>query len=625
MNKPIDSYSSIPAAFAAAVQANPQANIFSQAQLQQGRSGPRTWVNFTFSEVARRAAALANFLRSHGVQKGDRVAILSNSRPEWMVADLAILSLGCVSVSIYQSLTAAEVAFILEDSGSQVVIAENQEQVDKLLKIAGETLELPATETRAAGAFRVPIQKIVTFEAVDAHPLVVPLGSIANEDPTAVYTVENSLSPGSLASLVYTSGTTGAPKGVMQTHGNHLANVRQAYEGGLWRENSVIMVFLPLAHSFAKLMGYIGCLGGVLLRFPAIVDPRSSRLDAETVTRDIAAADATLVPAVPRILEKMQDALTARCHSPGIVNRAVALGVRTAVAIYEAERSGTPLALRNKLLAPFARLIGDIVKRALFGSRLVAVVSGGAKLDSTVNHFFQALGIPVLQGYGLTETCVATNVNRLERNRIGTVGPVLADDIEMRIEADGEICFRGPNITQGYWNRSTATAASWDAEGWFHTGDLGSIDGDGFLSVNGRKKELIVTSGGKKIPPDPIESALKQSPWITQAVLVGEGRSYCCVLLVLNRSVLSAKFPKEKIGSEPLDQQQNIRVLVQQELDRVNSGLASYESVKRFAILPDEFSLENGLLTPTFKVKRSEVERRYATVIDAMYAAKREG
>lgn len=530
-----------------------------------------------------------------------------------MEADLAILGCGAAVVSVYHSLPANDVGYILHDSGSEIVVAENREQIEKLLYLVQNEIEIAGTEDRPKSTQKLQLRKIISIEDVQPHPLVITMAEILGKEVGEVAACPTTR--GDIASLVYTSGTTGPPKGVVQTHGNHLSNVRQAREADIYSEESVIFLALPLAHSFAKLMGYIGFLAGATLVFPEVPNAESSKLDPNVVARDIREGGATLFPLVPRLFEKMRDGVYTRSYNKNVEGMLLALTLRNASKVY---KGGSLLdALLFKLLTPLRKKI----KRGIFGDAFEYAISGGAKLPPTVCEFFDMLNIEVLEGYGLTETCVATNVNRVGKKKIGTVGPVLARDIEIKIEEDGEVLFKGPNIATGYYGRKIATAASWDSEGWFHTGDLGALDKDGFLTIVGRKKELIVTSNGKKVAPDPIESKLKSFPLVSNVIMAGESRQYCVALFTLNTAAVKgwAETNGVQLDSD-LTGDEVLKAAIFLHVESVNKELASFASIKKIALLPEDFTVENGLLTPTFKVKRNEVCRRYKDVIDGLYS-----
>ncbi len=622
---------SICEAFFELSQRDPESRFYEQIFLDRA-SASRTFEACSRAQALVTVERLAFYLQSLGVKVGSRVAILSSTRPEWVLSDLAILACGAVSVSVYQSLTAAEAGYILYDSQSEIVFAENQEQLYKLLSLIEAGCEIPASEERPAQRVRINLKKILCFEQ-----FVVPNNEkLRTERPDLTISFAQALEQGSrggvfkipllkrsdLASLVYTSGTTGPPKGVMQTHGNHLSNVRQVLEGELVKAGHSIMLFLPLAHSFARLMAYMGALSPCSLKFPAVADRKSSKVNTEALTADIRAAGANVVPIVPRILEKMRDGILNLAKKSGLRGALLRLTLWSAREVYLGRESSVSAPFVTRLVFSCTSFMRATIKRGLFGKDFLYSVSGGAKLNPEVCRFFDTLGIEVLEGYGLTETCVATNANRPGKKRIGTVGPVLAQDIKIKIAPDGEILFSGPNVALGYLGRESATKASWDSDGWFHTGDLGQVDAAGYLSIVGRKKEILVTSYGKNIAPEGIEQQLKASPYISQAVLVGDARAYCVALLTLELAGIKtwAKENKLEYGPELLSSAK-VRDLIATEVEKVNKNLASYESVKKFFTLPEDFSIENGLLTPTLKVKRNEVQKRFATEIESLYLA----
>lgn len=614
-----DDYRNIPEAFFANARAHAQKLAFRQAQINpQDPAAPRAWEGRTFAESEDRVLRIAGYLHSLGLGEGDKVAIISNSRPEWMEADLGILTLGAVSVSVYPSLTPPEIGYILFDSNTQVVFAENVEQLEKLKRVSNSEFDVPGSEDRAARTARLSLKKVILFDGEGSDPLAVPLQQALQQSERYDSESVSRIDKESLASLVYTSGTTGPPKGVHQTHANHLANVRQAMQCGVFHSNPSLMMFLPLAHAFAKLIGYLGFLSPAELKFCGITSRTSSKPDPASWTRDIQAANANIVPVVPRILEKMKSGIEEKALKGGLGGALVSATLAAARERFVAQREGRTLSIgaatRYALTAPLRKKI----KRALFGDDFWYGVSGGAKLPVPVGEFFESLGIVLLEGYGLTETVVATNVNRAETRRIGSVGPVLSADIEVRIAADGEILFRGPNVAKGYYNRPTATKQSWDEDGWFHTGDLGKLDDEGFLFITGRKKEIIVTAGGKKIPPESVETVLKQSPVISQAVVLGEGRAYCVALFTVNVEALKQQLRES--GAIDLRADARVQGALQAAVDKANSQLASYEQIKRFAVVPEEFTVDNGMLTPTFKVKRNVVSIRFAELIDGLYS-----
>jgi len=602
---------------------HPSKVIYSQAipvngDLKEGEPA-RKYKETTFAECRSKVSKIAKHLQSIGIVGGSKVAILSGTRPEWMEIDLAVLAVGGVTASVYQSLLDDNIAYLLYDSGSEVVFAENQEQVDKLLKIVSKSYPIAATEDREATSAKISLKAIIAIEKVDASPLVTQLDQILEMGEQDAPLTIDSIDIDSLAALVYTSGTTGPPKGVMQTHGNHLANVRQAYSCGMIDSSTSLYLFLPLAHSFAKLVGYLGYLTLSEVKFPAIIDTKSSRLDPASVTKDMRECGANAIPVVPRLLEKMQTKVVAIKNQGGLKAILIGAMLDAATTKYQAEKNGGKVPLGTSLLYALTGGLRKKVEKKLFGDNIDFCLSGGAKLPVSVCEFFRALGVLVIEGYGLTETAVACNVGR-RNTPVGSVGPVLTDDIELKIADDGEVMFRGPNVAIGYYNRKTATDQAWDKDGWYHTGDLGALDEKGNLSIVGRKKEIIVTSNGKNIAPHDTEVLIKECPLVSQAVLVGDGRKYCVALVTLAEEEAERWAKQERIpeGTE-LHEHEQTHARVWAHIEKMNKELASFETVKKVFIVPEDFSVENGLLTPTFKVKRSLIEKLYKEQIDSLY------
>ena len=619
---------SIGEAFWSRARAHPDSPLFRYAVAPHA-DATRVWRSETYASVTPAIARIAHHLSALGVRPGTPVAILSHTRAEWLLADIAIQTLGGITVSIYQSQPAVEVGFVLHDSGARIVFIENEEQAQKISWLKNNLCTIPEREGILASTVQVQVDTVINFEQIDKQidtglPSTYLADLITNPEISATPpTVPDSINHASIASYVYTSGTTGAPKGVIQSHGNHLSNVRQAAEGGIFVLDGSLFLYLPLAHSFARLVYYVGALTSAYLALPAIVDHKTSKIDLSSIAKDLRESGASVIPSVPRLFEKMAAVLQSRASGKGLQQRILALCISNAQKTYERRFAKAPLSLLEQILFYGLAPIREKIKRQLFGVGFRHAISGGAKLDPGINKFFDALEITICEGYGLTETCVATHVNRPSHRRIGSVGPAL-DQVETRILAeDGEILLRGPNVTRGYLNRPLATKESWDNEGWFHTGDIGKIDPDGFLFITDRKKELVITAGGKKIPPTLIEGLFKRNSFISHAFLYGDGKPYCVMLFTLNdlelRNILSASGVKIAANTKLSDLTIVIK-MVQDAVDRANKELASYETIKHFSIIDQDFSLEDGLLTPTMKMKRKQITLRYRDTIDSLYS-----
>jgi long-chain acyl-CoA synthetase len=571
-------------------------------------SGAIAWFSRTRIESLTRVKKIRAHLEKLGVSTGTKVAIIAGTRPEWMEIDLAILSLGAVCVSIYPSLPPAEVGFILADSETTVVFAENQEQLDKLTWLSQQPITLPARDSIPETTALITMQHIIAIEQLSQTSLsYTSLADIlAAEVPTTTYDFSG-LTRDTISSLVYTSGTTGPAKGVIQTHGNHLSNVEQAIRSNMFALDGSLFLFLPLAHSFARLIAYLGFLSPATLKFAGVASTTSSKVDLARVAKEMCNASAEVVPVVPRLLEKVKDSIIQKSRAGTFAARILSITLQASQRVWQAQQSNGAPSLLDQIIVAATGSIRTKIKEQIFGTCYRHAISGGAKLPVDVANFFWSLDIPVFEGYGLTETCVATNVNRINRYRLGSVGPAF-DFIQTKIAEDGEILFKGPNITQGYYKRPRATEESWDSEGWFHTGDIGHLDADGFLFITDRKKDLIVTAGGKKVPPIKVENLLIRSPEVDHAIYFGDGKPYCVALVSLNQAARTL----DTAAQEKLIE--SIRV-------DTNKELASFEEVKKIALLPQELTVENGMLTPTLKVKRKVVINTFRSLIESLYAS----
>ncbi len=550
-------------------------------------------------------------LEGIGVGAGDRVAILADSRPEWTITDLATLTAGAVTVPVYATLPAGQVGYILADAGARVVVVEDDLQA---AKVHAERHRLPDLETvivmdpRAEG---VQSGERSLAEVVDrGHRRLMKengLGRLYKER-------SQSIDADALATIIYTSGTTGHPKGVMLSHHNLIANMVDVDQVIDITDDDTALSFLPLSHAFERLVVYLYLYKGATIAFGEAI---------ETLGRDMQQVRPTIMTGVPRVYEKLRARIIgAVAEAPRVRQGLFAWAVGVGHAAARARLVGREPGLLTRAQEGVAdRLVLSKI-RARMGGRLRFVVSGSAPLSREVAEFLYAVGLPVVEGSGPTETSPVLTTTPLGAGRIGTVGTALPQ-VELRIAADGEILARGPNVMIGYYNNPEATAAV-IRDGWFYTGDIGRIDADGYLSITDRKKELIVTAGGKNVAPQPIEGLLKRDPLVAEAVLVGDRRRFVSVLLVPDFPILEQRLAVDGLAPGPpaeLVGREDVQRIFQPIVDQANSDLASYEQVKRFALLPAEFSVATGELTPTLKVKRRVVEDRWQDVIEGIYAA----
>ncbi|MEP7029260.1 MAG: long-chain fatty acid--CoA ligase, partial [Candidatus Eisenbacteria bacterium] len=564
------------------------------------------WVDVSSAEAQRVIECVAAALAARGVAPGDRVAILSENRLEWALGDFGILTAGAATVPIYATLPAAQARHILNDSEARVVLVSTALQSAKVRSIADglpalrTTVLMDAAPEDASGA--------LTWDALIAE------GAAAlAADPAYATRLGNAVTPESVATLIYTSGTTGVPKGVILTHANLVSNVRDALlDFDIGPADSALSV-LPLSHIFERMAGhYTMIANAVSVAYAESVEAFAANLQE---------VRPTLVFAVPRLFERIYARVVDAASAGGPIQRVIFVRARDVAlrwARLVAARQPIPrgLALEHALhdRLVYAKL------RARTGKRIRFFVSGGAPLGAEIAEFFLGAGLPVLEGYGLTETSPVIAVNRPARNKPGTVGPPIANVI-VRIADDGEILVQGPGVMKGYFRLPDETRAAL-LDGWFHTGDIGHLDDDGHLVITDRKKDLLVTAGGKNVAPQPIENALKSSKFIAEAVLIGDQRPFISALIVPNFEQLEL-YARQKgisyVEHRDLVRHPGIVALLQGEVTAHTRGLARYEQIKRFRVLANEFSQDAGELTPTLKVRRKIVGQRYAHEIDALY------
>ena len=553
------------------------------------------------SELERRTIRLHLALRELGLQRGDKCALISENRWEWAVADFAMMTAGIVSVPIYPTLLADQVRYLLEHSEAKAIFCSTADQLEKILSIRD----------------RLPnLAHVIGFDAAvgEDAPKLADLIGTASPDSSARQRFEkeaDSVETGDLASIIYTSGTTGVPKGVMLSHSNICTNIRDSMLDV--QPEDVALSFLPLCHIAERLADYVFFAGGVTVAYAESM---------EAVAANMGEVKPTMAVGVPRFFEKVHGRVMAAMADAPAIRRKLfhwAVGVGKAAAPYRLQDKPLPGLLgiqhgvADKLV--FSKLRGRL------GGRIRFFVSGAAPLAKHLAEFFYALGLPIREAYGLTETSPLVSINPLEDLRFGTVGKLIPN-VEVRIAEDGEILVRGPNIMQGYFKMEEQTAEVM-AGGWFHTGDIGNLDADGYLSITDRKKDLFKTSGGKYIAPSPIEGRLKRSPLIELAVVVAEQRNFPSALVV--PAFESLRSWAETNGIKAADNEElcanaDVQRYVMSEITALCADMAGYEQVKRIALIPSEFSIAGGELTPTMKVRRNEVYKKYSAQIEAIYS-----
>jgi long-chain acyl-CoA synthetase len=525
--------------------------------------------DITCAEFRAEVAAMAAGLVAQGVKPGDRVGLMSKTRYEWTLIDYAIWAAGGVTVPIYETSSAEQVHWILSDSGAVACFTET-----------------PAHTALA----RETVQRVWEIEGGE-----LPLG----QTPF----LRHRGNADDIATIVYTSGTTGRPKGCVLTHRNMLSDIGNGMPAfpRIFEEGSSTLLFLPLAHSFARLLQIGAVQGRVRVRHTS---------DVKNLVPELAAFKPSFLLSVPRVFEKVYNGAKQRAHADGkgaIFDRAARVAIAHSEALDTKDGPGLALRLQHKL---FDRLVYTRLRDAL-GGRCHSAISGGAPLGTRLGHFFRGIGLVVLEGYGLTETSPALTFNREDAQRIGTVGKPLPG-VTIRIAEDGEILARGEVVFAGYWDNPSATAEAIDADGWFHTGDLGALDDDGYLTITGRKKEIIVTAAGKNVAPAVLEDRLRAHALVSQCIVIGDRRPFIAALLTIDVEALET--PVEDLATDP-----GLRAQIQSAVNDANKAVSQAEAIKKFRILPRDFTEATGELTPSLKVKRAVVMKEYAADIDAIY------
>jgi long-chain acyl-CoA synthetase len=558
------------------------------------------WISRSFAEVGETVRSLSLGLIDLGVAKGDKVSILANTRPEWTYADFAALSAGATVVPIYQTNSPEECQYVLENSDAKVVVVEDEDQMDKIRKVR-DKLPLLEHVIRMTGAS----DDAISFDDLAAR------GSA--RDASEWEARWQSVTPEDICTFIYTSGTTGPPKGCVISHGNYRAMLDMVNETSVIEEEDLTYLYLPLAHSFALLIQFGSFDLGTTIAY--------WERDPLKIMPNLAELKPTYFPSVPRIFEKIYTTATSAMDKEGglkkaIFNWAIKVGKR----MREVERSGKKpgFLLRREYAFADEKVLSKI--RGLFGGKIRLAVSGAAPINPEILSFFDAAGVLVLEGWGMTETSTAATISSPDDFKVGTIGKPFPG-CEVRIAEDGEILVKGPNVFQGYYKNEEATRET-IVDGWLHTGDIGEIDEDGFIKITGRKKDIIITAGGKNITPANLENEIKQHPLVSQCVVVGDRRPYLVALVTLDPEEVVA-YAKEHGLPEDLEQlsaNDDIRKAIEAHVDAINEKFARVEQVKKIAILPQDLSQENGELTPTLKVKRAVVTSKHEPEIEALYA-----
>ncbi|MFO0583576.1 MAG: long-chain fatty acid--CoA ligase [Anaeromyxobacter sp.] len=562
------------------------------------------WQTVSWAEMARRARDVADGLAALGVKPGDRVAVIGETQLEWVLADLGVLGAAAITVTIYQSNKPHEVQYILQDSGASWIFCDTAAQVAKIREVKGECPNLKGlirAEGRPADAFERSLADLekagVEWRKTNPQAHDARTASVASDAP---------------ASFIYTSGTTGNPKGVVLTHANWVYEADAVAGMQIVRPDDVLLQFLPFAHSFAKVIQAVWFRTGAE---GAFVESLEKIMDNASEVRP------TIMPAVPRIFEKAFNTVVSKgLATPGLKGKLFQLAMEGFEEYSNArdagkEYSGLKMVIARKLIFP--KLKAALAER--FGGRMRLFVSGGAPLSTKIAYFFEQLGFVILEGYGLTETSAASFVNRPGQVKIGTVGPAIPGT-EVKIAEDGEILIKGPGVMKEYYRNPEATAEAIKG-GWFYTGDIGQLDEQGRLKITDRKKDIIVTAGGKNVAPQNLENDLKTDNLVSQVMVHGDKRKFLSALVTLNEE--NAKKWAAENGVPPgaaLHQDPRVIARIQRSVDALNAKQASYSTIKKFAIIPKDFTVEGGELTPTLKVKRKLVTQQYKAVLDAFYA-----
>lgn len=565
------------------------------------------YVDIKYSELRQLSHDFAVGLMNLGLKKGDRVALISENRPEWVVSDIAIHTLGGVDVPVYPTLTAKQIEFIFNDANIRFAIVSNQFQLNKVKKIFSEVKTLEKVIVLS--------DKNVEFdERILGYNAVRESGSqFLKKNPDYFKKNKTQVSPNDMLTIIYTSGTTGNPKGVILTHSNLVSNITSSASFMPVDDHDVFLSFLPLCHSFERMAGYYTAMScGATIAYAESV---------ETVRDNLAEVHPTIMTSVPRLFERIYNRIKNQVESAPAARRKIFnWAIKVGSDYAKAKKSGRisiNLSLQHRIAD---KIVFHKLKTAT-GGRIKYFVSGGAALGREYGEFFEAVGLQIIEGYGLTESSPVISANRLDDYKFGSVGKPIPG-VEVKIASDGEILARGPNIMTGYWNNKKATEEAIDKDGWLHTGDIGIFDADGFLVITDRKKHMFVSSGGKNIYPQPIEGMFLQSKYIDQFVLIGDRRMFLSALIVPDFDAVREYADRNKISytnDEDLVSKEEIYHIIDKEVATLQKDLSNYERVRKFVLLSKPLSLEGGEMTPTLKMRRNIIEEKYQNLIEEMY------
>ncbi len=565
------------------------------------------YVGITYDEFYRKVELLAHGLRSMGIKQGEKVAIISENRPEWPVADLACLSLGLVDVPLFPTLTSKQVEYILAHADVTTVFVSNTYQLNKVLRAKDNlpSLRRVIIMNRKEGASDGFVLELSAVYESGMSP--------REKKPSQFSEWLNRAKPSDLATIIYTSGTTGEPKGVVLTHANFVANIKGALDHIPITDEDSLLSFLPISHSFERMAGYYTalCTGATVSYAESI----------ETVAQNLLEVRPTIVTTVPRLFERIHMLILKNVDSGSAAKKRIFYWALSVGRKYVAARKRGDVGplLKSQYALADQLVLSKLKERT--GGRIKFFVSGGAALARELGEFFESVGILIVEGYGMTEASPVISANRVDDYKFGTVGKPLRN-VQVKIAEDGEILTRGPHVMDGYYKNKAATQEAIDKDGWLHTGDIGHFDTDGFVVITDRKKHLFVNSGGKNIAPQPIENLLQQSKFVDQIILIGDKRRFNTALIVPDFENLEAFAGEHRIqysSREDLLENEKVNEAVRKDINELQKDLAKYEQVRRFKMLPTPFSIEGGDLTPTLKVKRKIVEEKYADLIETMY------